>query len=132
MNTIKNALAVIGLAAYFSACAPSMNFKPSSITPAATGKVQIKRDKNDNHVVHVNVRNLAPADRLSTPQQAYIVWADMGRNDIRKLGQITPRNKLLEASLTATTVSNPDRIFITAESTPQVQYPSSMEVLTTR
>lgn len=132
MNTIKNALAVIGLAAYLGACAPSMNFQPSSVAPAATGKVQVKRDKNDNHIIQISVRNLAPADRLATPQQAYIAWADMGRSDIRKLGQLTPRKKLLEASLTATTVSSPDRIFITAESTPQVQYPSSIEVLTTR
>lgn len=108
-----------------------MVFQPSSVTPAATGKVQIKRDKNDNHVIRISVRNLAPADRLSTPQQAYIAWADMGRNEYRKLGQIAPRNKTLEASLTATSVSNPNRVFITAESTPQVQRPSSLEVLTT-
>lgn len=115
-----------------NACTPSMNFLTSTVAPAATGKVQVKRDKNENYRIKVDVRNLAPADRLTPPERTYIVWMESGRNDVKKLGLLEPRSKALEASLTATSVESPDRIFITAEGSPDTQYPGNTEVLATK
>ena len=125
-------LFAVGLTAALGACTPSMNFLPSSVVPAATGKVQIKRDKNENYLIKLNVRNLAPADRLSPPARTYIAWMESGSNSIRKLGLLEPKSRNLEAALTATAVANPERIFVTAENGPDVQNPGGNEVLATR
>lgn len=113
------------------ACTPNLNFVPSSVVPAASGKAQVKRDKNQNYVVKVNVRNLAPADRLSPPGRTYVVWSESDRNTIKKLGLLEPRSKNLTASLTTSTVADPNRIFVTAENSPEIQYPGGTEVLAT-
>lgn len=112
-------------------CTPSMNFLSSSVVPAATGKVSVKRDKNSNYLIKVNVRNLAPPDRLTPPQRTYIVWMESDRNTIKKLGLLEPSSKALDASLSTTAVANPNRIFVTAESSPEIQYPGGTEVLAT-
>jgi len=119
------------VALLLSSCTPSMHFLPSTVVPAATGKVQIKRDKNSNYIVRVDVQNLAPADRLTPPQRTYIVWMESGRNSIKKLGLLEPRSKNLVASLNTSTVTKPDRLFVTAEYGPDSQYPAGTEVLAT-
>lgn len=114
------------------ACTSSMNFMGSSAVPAATGKAEVKRDKNDNYQIQVWVRNLAPADRLSPPARTYAVWVETDRTNVRKLGLLEPRNKALEARLTASVAAEPTRVFITAENNPETQYPAGTEMLSTR
>lgn len=128
MKTIASFLALLTL---LGACTPNMSFVPSTVVPAATGKVQVKRDKNQNYVVRVNVQNLAPADRLNPPARTYVVWSESDRNTIKKLGLLEPRSKNLTASLTTTSVADPNRIFVTAENSPEIQYPGGTEVLAT-
>jgi len=128
MKTLVSLLVLILLLA---SCTPSMNFLASSVVPAATGKVQVKRDKNSNYQIKVDVQNLAPADRLTPPQRNYIVWMESDRNTVKKLGLIEPSSKNLKASLNATAVADPSRVFITAESSPETQYPGGTEVLAT-
>lgn len=129
MKTIVSSLVLTLL---LGSCTPSMNFLPSSVVPAASGKVQVKRDKNQNYVVKVDVRNLAPADRLTPPGRTYVVWMESDRNTIKKLGLLEPRSKSLDASLSATAVADPGRIFVTAEDSPEIQYPGGTEVLATK
>lgn len=129
---MKTTISFFALLLLLGSCTPSMNFLASSVVPAATGKVQVKRDKNQNYVVRVNVRNLAPADRLTPPGRTYIVWMESDRNTIKKLGLLEPRSKALNASLTTTAVTNPNRIFVTAENSPEIQQPVGTEVLATR
>jgi hypothetical protein len=112
-------------------CTPSMNFLSSSVVPAATGKANVKRDKNANYLIEINVRNLAPPDRLTPPQRIYVVWMESDRNTIKKLGLLEPSSKALNASLSTTAVANPNRIFVTAEGSPEIQYPVGTEVLAT-
>lgn len=132
MKSVRLTVLPLALALFVGSCTPSMNFLSSSIVPAASGRVQVKHDKNENYLIRINVRNLAPADRLSPPQRTYIAWMESGRNSIKKLGLLEPRSKALEASLTTTSVEPPDRIFVTAESSPDTQYPDGTEVLATK
>ncbi len=132
MNYVRLVIAPLLLALLVGACTPSMNFLASSVVPAATGKVQVKRDKNDNYVIRISVQNLAPADRLSPPQSTYIAWMESDRNSIKKLGLLEPRSKNLVASLVTSAVAAPNRVFVTAESSPDVQYPGVNEVLATQ
>jgi hypothetical protein len=132
MKSLRNITLGLGLTIIMGACASSMNFVPSSVVPAATGKASVKRDKSNNYQIRVQVRNLAPAERLSPPGRTYVAWVETDRNSARKLGLIEPRSRSLEATLNSSSVAAPDRIFITVEDNPQSQYPSGREVLATR
>ncbi|MCC5613339.1 hypothetical protein LC612_43350 [Nostoc sp. CHAB 5834] len=132
MKKVRTITIPLLLAVFMTACTPSMNFLASSVVPAATGKAHVKRDKNENYVVKIDVQNLAPADRLSPPQRTYIAWMESDGNTIKKLGLLEPRSQRLNASLTTTAVAAPSRIFVTAESGPEIQYPAGMEVLATQ
>lgn len=116
-------------------CTPKLNFMASSVVPAATGYAKVKKDKNGNYVVQVDVVNLSPPERLDPPKQAYIVWAESSQNGVKKLGLLKPSSgilsKALKASLSAPTVSEPVRIFVTAERDTEVQYPAGDEILVT-
>lgn len=119
-----------------SSCAKKMTFATSTITPAATGKVKIKKDKNDNYSIDVSVRNLAPSDKLTPPKETYIVWAETESNGVKNIGQINTSSglfsKKLKASLHAHLPFKPNDVFITAEDSQNIQYPGSMLILTTK
>lgn len=119
----------------FTSCAKKLTFSSSSIVPAATGSVKIKSDKNKNQNIHVSVTHLAPASKLSPPQNTYVVWMVTESNGTKNLGQLKSSgsllSKALKGSLKTVTSFNPTRFFITAEDNGNVQYPGSPVVLTT-
>lgn len=118
--------------ASLEACTPKMTFTNSTIAPAATGTIRVKKDKNANYIVNVDVANLAPSKNLDPPKAIYLVWMESNDRSVRKLGQINPSGKALEAKLTATAVANPDAVFISAEDNADVDSPTGPTVLTTR
>lgn len=117
-------------------CARKMNFAPSSVVPAATGHVKIKKDNNNNYIVTVNVLNLADPKNLDPSRKVYVVWLEDERNSTKNIGQITTSSsmfsKALKGEIKATATSMPGRIYITAEDDGNIQYPGSQVVLTTR
>lgn len=132
MKSIKP-FAIICLFAFtLNACTTSMNFLTSSVVPAATGSVKTKKDKNNNYTLSIDVRNLAEPKNLTPSKEAYIVWMEDGRNTVKKLGQISPSSKVLKASLNATSVSEPTRVFISAEDGIDTQNPEGQIILTTK
>lgn len=124
------------LALLASSCSKTISFSSSTIVPAATGQVKIKKDKNRNYGITVDVLNLAEPKMLSPAREAYIVWMEAGRDPVKKLGQIYPSSglfsKALKGSLKATSIEEPNLVFITAENNTDVQYPSGDVILTTR
>jgi len=116
-----------------SSCARRASFNASTIVPAAEGKVKVKKDKNNNYAVDVDVRNLADPKRLAQPRNVYVVWMETERNGIQNLGQLNTSSGLfssnLKASLGTVTPYKPTRVFITGENTANIQYPSSYVVL---
>ena len=135
MKTINSLALILFLAITLGACSSKMTFQNSSIVPAATGDVKVKKDKNDNYQITVNVANLAEPQKLSPSRDVYIVWMDSNRNLIKKLGQIKVGSgmfsKALTGELTVTESEKPDRVFITAENDADTMRPSSEVVLTT-
>ncbi len=136
MKKINLIAALLTMMLLVSACARKMNFANSSIVPGATGHVDVKKDRNQNYVVTVNVLNLAESKRLSPPQNVYVVWMETRDESAKKLGQITPSagllSKALKATLNATVITEPSRVFITAEDNIDVSYPGSQTILTTQ
>ncbi|MEZ0486852.1 hypothetical protein [Fibrella aquatica] len=136
MKTIQSITAILLLTLILSACGRKMNFINSTIVPGATGQVAVKKDKNNNYVINVDVLNLAEPNRLSPPKDVYVVWMETGRGAAKKLGQINPKSGLLskarKASLNATSTTDPSRVFITAEDNIDVSYPGGQTVLATQ
>ncbi|WP_460994750.1 hypothetical protein [Spirosoma harenae] len=127
-STAMTIITVIGL----NACTPKMTFVTSSIVPAASGTVSVKKDKNKNYITNVNVMNLAEPKNLSSPKNTYLVWMESTGNSFKKIGQLMPAGRALKGNLSATSIDKPNQVFITAENNPDVQYPDGEIVLTTR
>jgi hypothetical protein len=125
---------VLLVALTLGACNRKIGFNTSTVVPAAEGFVKIKKDKNDNHAIDVEVKNLADPKRLPVPQSVYMVWME-SRDGVKKLGQLKTGSGLfsstLKAELETVTPQKPTRLFITAESSADIQYPGAQVVLTT-
>ena len=133
---ILSVITIIFLTFFISSCAKKIVFQPSATVPAATGKVKIKKDANNNYSIDLNVQNLANANRLTPPQNVYIVWILTKESGMKNIGQIKSSTGFLsgkiKASLKAVSPFKPTRVFITAEKNNDILYPGIQEVLTTR
>lgn len=133
---ILSILTVIFITFFVSSCAKKIVFQQSTVVPAATGKVKIKKDDNNNYSIDLEVKNLANADRLTPPQNIYIVWIMTKESGVKNIGQIKSSTGFLsgkiKASLQSVSPFKPTRVFITAEKNSDVLYPGGQEVLTTR
>ena len=114
----------------FQSCATKAIFLTSSVVPAAQGEVTIKKNKNNNFAIKIDISDLAEIDRLEPPKKGYVVWMESDRGFTSNIGQITSSNRL-NASFETSATLRPTKIFITAEDDIGVQYPGSMVVLTT-
>ena len=118
----------------FSSCATKASFQTSTVVPAATGDVKVKKDDNNNYKIKVDVENLAEPNRLPQPQNVYVVWAETMQG-VQNLGQLKTSSGLfsskMKASLEAVTPYKPTRVFITAEGAPNVTTPSYYTILNT-
>ena len=137
-NFFKNNM-LLGLMAImlfsFGSCSKKVSFLTSSVVPAARGDATIKRDKNKNYVIELDISNLAEVSRLQPSKEAYVVWIETDSQIMRNVGQIKSSTSLLSKKLKASfeTVSayQPYKIFITAENNPSTQYPGEQIVLST-
>jgi hypothetical protein len=117
-----------------ASCATNETFLNSSVVPGATGKVKVKKDKNQNYVINLQVEDLAAVDRLQSSKQMYVVWMETERGNFENLGQMKTSTGFMSKQRTASleTVSSfkPIRFFITAENEKNARYPDQ-EILTT-
>ncbi|WP_373515059.1 hypothetical protein [Persicitalea sp.] len=135
MKTLNPIALILFLALTLGACSSKMTFQNSSKVPAATGEVKVKKDKNNNYDLTVNVYNLAKPEQLSPAREVYMVWMDSNQGITKRLGQIKISSGLMSKSLSgeleSKAIDKPDRVFITAENDPETLNPSSEVILTT-
>jgi hypothetical protein len=120
---------------FFVSCGTSKAaFQISTVVPAATGDVKLKKDNNNNYAVKVEVENLAEPNRLPQPQNVYVVWAETVQGP-QNLGQLKTSSGFsgskLKASLETVTPYKPSRVFITAEPAATVATPGYYTILNT-
>jgi hypothetical protein len=119
-----------------SSCAKRIRFESSTIVPGAEGRVTVKKDKNNNHAIDLEIKNLAAPDKLMVAKKVYVVWAETSEGGMNNLGQLKTSSGLLsstyKASMNAITPYKPSRVFITAEDESTLQSPGSFVVLDTR
>jgi hypothetical protein len=115
----------------FASCSKNFDFKKSAIVPAARGDVNVKKDKNNNYNIRLELSFLAEPERLNPPKKYYIVWLSSNDNEIPiNIGQIVGTSKL-HVKFETVSSSKPSKIFVTAEEDSSTQYPSNFVVLET-
>lgn len=119
----------------FSSCATRVKFATSSVVPAARGDVKIKKDKNNNYIIKIEIINLAEVSRLQQGRQSYVVWLVSEKDETKNIGRIKSSSGMfsnkLKASFETVTSYKPTKIFITAEDDGAITYPSTQVVLAT-
>jgi hypothetical protein len=135
LNRLTTLFLISTLLLFFSSCSRKFVFMNSSVVPAAEGSVNIKKDRNKNYEVKVDIDNLAEPDKLQPPRQMYVIWMLTDQNLTKNLGHIKTSKGVFSNALNASfkTVSSfkPVKIFITAEDDPNVTNPSWDTVLST-
>lgn len=115
----------------FSSCSKKIEFENSNVVPAARGDVSVKKDKNNNYNIQMELSYLAEPERLQPPKKYYVVWLASTDNQIPlNIGQIVGTSKL-HVKFESVSSSKPKRIFITAEDDASTQYPGQYVVLET-
>lgn len=130
-------LAVIVFTAFLlSSCATNKYaFATSSVVPAAEGSVKVKKDKNDNYNIELDVNRLADPKRLNPAKEVYVVWMETQQSGTKNIGQLKTSGGLfsseLKSSLKTVSSVKPTTFFITAEDNADIQQPAGVEVLRT-
>ncbi|PWT76582.1 MAG: hypothetical protein C5B59_06235 [Bacteroidetes bacterium] len=123
-------------ATYFTSSAQSKKvpFNTSTIDPGAEGTVKVKKDKNGNFNIDIEINNLADPSKLTPAKKEYIVWLETEKG-AKNIGQIHSSGSLLskakKASFSTVSPYKPVRIFISAEDDPGLEQPGNVIVLTT-
>ena len=132
---IFSAILLAAIIFFVASCDTTVPFLNSSVVPAATGTVTLKKDGNQNYAIKVQIENLAEVERLQSSKQMYIVWMETERGNAENLGQLNSSSgfmsKKLSASLETVSSFKPVRFFVTTEFTRNVRYPGAEEILTT-
>ncbi len=134
LNYISRTMFLGGMAAIMvfalSSCSKKVPFEKSSVVPAAEGNTSVKKDKNNNYVIKIHIKNLAEIERIQPPKESYVVWLETEKELAKNIGRISSSNRLNVSFETISTLK-PTRIFITAEEDGSAQNPGSIVVLTT-
>jgi hypothetical protein len=122
---------------FFSASAQKkkVSFNNSTIVPGAEGTVKVKKDKNGNYNIDIEIVNLADSKKLTPSRKVYVVWMETHEKGVKNIGQVHSSSSMLsktkKASITTVSPFKPIRIFITAEDDGGTEEPGDVVVLTT-
>lgn len=132
---MKTSLLLIVAALAFTSCAKKIAFAPSSVVPAASGSVKVKKDDNNNYKVNLHVQHLPEAGDLNPPKNNYTVWMETADNRAMNIGRLQVSkglfSKTRKGELETVASFKPVRFFITAEDSSTPNIPGSEHVLTT-
>lgn len=132
MKKIKSVLLLSLVALLFIGCSQKVNFPVSNVLPSADATAKIKKDKNKNYQIDLEVKNLTSPDRLSPPREMYVVWIETDKGTIN-LGQLKSSKSMFSsarnASMRTTTPHKPSRFIITAEDKANNKEPGSQVIL---
>lgn len=120
------AMAVLMLVGVLAA--DDVKLRSSQIAPAAEGKIDYQHDRNGNTSMELKVEHLAAPTSLQPVKQVYVVWVQAPGQPPENQG-VLKVNEGLKGSIKMITKSQSFDVFVTAEDTPSVTQPSTMEVL---
>ena len=122
-------VAVAMLALGVTAWAKTYTFQATSLTPGATGTVDVKTDKTGGNTnVGIKVDHLARPTLLTPPANEYVVWIDPEDGAPQNQGVLRVGNNE-KGDLEMTTTASKFRVLVTAENDAHPQSPSNRVVL---
>jgi hypothetical protein len=134
-KSILVALFTAAMIISFNSYAAKPKFLPSSVVPSTEGYAKVKKDKNNNYAIEINLYNLPEANRLDPPKKTYVVWMVTQDDMTKNMGQINTSKKALsrtsKSSFNTVSPSKPVKIFITAEDEALLQDPGRQQVIST-
>ena len=116
------------LSGTISLAAKTFPLTSSESAPAASGKVDVKKDKNGNTEVTLKAEHLAQPGMLTPPATSYVVWFQAEGSDPSNQGQLKVDRGLKGEFKTTTRLQNFD-VFVTAETDPLTKTPAGQNVL---
>lgn len=141
MKNVKSNFQLVGASLPFllmvlfmaASCSTKIYFPESPVVPGADPKAEVKKNKEGEYVVKLNVNNLALPERLSPPKRNYVVWVNTEGGGVRNIGELKNRRGMFSNSNRASFEGNipvrPSQIIVTAESNPDLQFPGEHTVL---
>jgi len=122
----------LGWAIVSTSCAsapPSVRMVGSVENAAAQGTVTATSGENNNTAIVVDVRHLAPPERVQPGATTYVVWARaMGRDEYQNLGGMRVDSDLHGRLRTVTPLRSFD-VIVTAEASSTATTPATKRVL---
>jgi hypothetical protein len=110
--------------------AQKIPFALSSVVPAAEGYVKVNKDRNNNNMIKIHIKNLAEIERLDPAMKTYVVWMVTDRETTINIGRINSSNSL-NVNFEAVSSFKPIKIFITAEENESTEIPAEKIILST-
>lgn len=110
--------------------AKTVTLAASEQIPAAQGQVRVKDAGNNNTQIDLSINHLAPPQKIDAQATTFMVWAKPS-SELRRaqpLGALVV-DKDLQGKLTATTPYRNFEVFVTAETSSQVEDPSGDRLL---
>jgi hypothetical protein len=99
--------------------------------PAATGKVQVATEKNGNHDVKVEVKRLAPPEKMFDGTSTYVVWLKAEHGTYQNIGTLS-LDKDMNGKLSTKTPFDTFDVLVTAETDSSALTPSGHKVMNTK
>ncbi len=127
----KLLLPLVALAALIGATvleAKTFPLTSSQATPAASGKVDVRKDSNGNTQLAIKADNLAQPGMLTPPATSYVVWFQDQSGAPTNQGQLKVDKNLKGEFKTTTRLQNFD-LFVSAENDPLTKHPTGDTVL---
>jgi hypothetical protein len=128
---LATAVLLFGFLGLFGSSRRSFPLTPGKMVPAASGKVNVTKDKdNGNLKLDIKAKNLALPGSLTPPQNEYIVWLEPYSEHGKpvKQGALGVNGKL-QGELKTETSSKNFNVLVTAEKNEAVTQPSDKVVL---
>lgn len=123
------ALALV-VAAGLAGCAKKFAVEISSTVPATQAELKTSQDNNDNPVVDLKVKHLAPPQNLQPARSVYVAWVETPDGKIFNAGRLK-LNDDLEGQIRVMTPYPRFRLVISAEDDPLATRPGSQRVIET-
>ena len=118
-----------------SSAQKKVSFNTSTVVPGAEGVVKVKKDKNGNYDIEINIENLPDPKKLTPSKKVYVTWVETREKGAKNIGQLKSStglfSKVRRASITTISIYKPVKIFVTAEDDGGTEDPGDVIVLTT-
>jgi hypothetical protein len=121
---------VVAIAGMTVGCGGKVGINISSTVAATQAEVKTDKDNNDNPVVELKVKHLAPPQNLQPAKSVYVVWVETADGKLFNAGRLR-LNDDLEGEIRVMTPYPRFKLVVSAEDDALASSPGSQRVIET-